>query len=119
MTVVYQYPRCSTCRKALKWLESNGISVKSVDIVKDTPDASTLQRAIERSELPLRRFFNTSGKVYREGNYKDKVGDMSVQDAATALSENGMLIRRPLVIHDDFVLVGFKEDAWAEAFGTA
>lgn len=119
MTVVYQYPRCSTCRKALQWLEANDISVKSVDIVKDTPDAKTLQRAIERSELPLRRFFNTSGKVYREGNFKDKVGDMSIQDAATALSANGMLIRRPLVMHDDFVLVGFREDDWAEAFGTA
>lgn len=119
MTVVYQYPRCSTCRKALKWLEANNLSVDILDIVEEAPDAATLQAAIERSKLPHRRFFNTSGKVYREGNYKDIVGDMSTQEAANALSSNGMLIRRPLVIADTFVLVGFREDDWAKAFGIA
>lgn len=119
MTVVYQYPRCSTCKKALTWLKENNISADVIDIVKETPNAATLAAAIEQSDLPIRRFFNTSGKVYREGNYKDKVGDMSIQDAANALSSNGMLIKRPLVIDDGFVLVGFREDDWATAFGTA
>lgn len=119
MTVVYQYPRCNTCKKALKWLEANNISVDTRHIVDETPDEKTITAAIKRSGLPLRRFFNTSGQVYREGGYKDKVGDMSDEDAAKELAANGMLIKRPLVIHDDFVLVGFRENDWAEAFGVS
>lgn len=116
MTVVYQYPKCSTCRKAVKWLEANNHTVDLRHIVEETPSADELRAAMERSDLPIRRFFNTSGKAYREGNYKEKVGDMSTADAAEALAANGMLIKRPLVIAPNFVLVGFKEDAWAEAF---
>lgn len=116
MTVVYQYPQCSTCRKALKWLDGHGISVELRHIVDQSPDAATLQDAIERSSLPVRRFFNTSGKVYREGNYKEKVATMDAAEAAQALAANGMLIKRPLVIGENFVLVGFKEDVWGEAF---
>lgn len=116
MTVVYQYPQCSTCRKALKWLEAHDISVDRRHIVEQTPDTATLQEAIERSGLPVRRFFNTSGKVYREGNYKEKVASMDAREAAQTLAQQGMLIKRPLVIAKDFVLVGFKEDAWRDAF---
>lgn len=116
MTIVYQYPTCSTCRKAVKWLKENNHDVELRHIVENTPTADELQEAMERSDLPIRRFFNTSGKAYREGNYKEKVGDMSSADAAKTLASNGMLIKRPLVIAPNFVLVGFKEDVWAEAF---
>lgn len=116
MTDVYHYVRCSTCKRALKWLNDEGIAHTPRCIVEDTPSAETLKSAIERSGLPLRRFFNTSGQAYREGGYRDKVAKMSIEDAANALAANGMLIKRPLVISDELVLVGFKEDAWAHAF---
>lgn len=116
MTVVYQYPSCSTCKKALQWLKAEDITVDVRHIVDETPDASTIKNAIERSGLPLRRFFNTSGKAYREGNYKEQVPHMSNPEAAEILSQNGMLIKRPLVIDKNFVLVGFNEQAWADAF---
>jgi len=116
MTVVYQYPPCSTCKKALKWLDAHNIDVEVRHIVDEAPDAATIKNAIERSGLPLRRFFNTSGQAYREGNYKEQVPHMSNPEAAEILSQNGMLIKRPLVVDKNFVLVGFKEDEWAEAF---
>lgn len=116
MVDVYHYAKCSTCKRALKWLDAEGIAYTARPIVEDTPSAEQLKAAIERSGLPLRRFFNTSGQAYREGGYRDNVGDMTVDDAAEALAANGMLIKRPLVISDTLVLVGFKEDAWAHAF---
>jgi arsenate reductase len=112
---VYQYPKCSTCRKALKWLEAHGIAYESVDIVAAPPSRAALGRALKHSGLPLRAFFNTSGESYRLGGYKDKLPGLSEADALRDLSADGKLIKRPLLIGDDLVLVGFDETAWAGA----
>jgi len=112
---VYQYPKCSTCRKALKWLDQQGIAYKSVDIVASPPSRAALGRALKQSGLGLRAFFNTSGESYRLGGYKDKLPALSEADALRDLSADGKLIKRPLLIADDKVLVGFNEQAWADA----
>ena len=116
MLTVYAYARCSTCRKAAKWLEAQGLTADTRDIVTQPPDAATLAAAIRRSGLPHKRFFNTSGQSYRGGGWKDKVADLSVEQAAEALAADGKLIKRPLVLADDgAVLVGFRPDAWEAA----
>lgn len=112
---VYQYPKCSTCRKALKWLDANGIEYKAVDIVSAPPSRTALARALKQSGRELKAFFNTSGESYRLGGYKDKLPGMSEGDAVRDLSADGKLIKRPLLIRDDLVLVGFDEKAWASA----
>lgn len=112
---VYQYPKCSTCRTALKWLESQGIAVTAVDIVQRPPSASTLARLHRRSGLALTRFFNTSGESYRGGHFKEKLKTMSDADAYAALAADGKLIKRPLVDAGDTVLVGFAPAAWGRA----
>ncbi len=116
MLTVYAYGRCSTCRKAAKWLDAHGVAATTHDIVTDPPDAATLAAAIERSGLPLKRFFNTAGQSYRAGGWKDKVGGLDVSQAAAALAADGKLIKRPLVLADDGgVLVGFKPAEWEAA----
>ena len=110
--LVYQYPKCSTCRKALKWLEMKDMDFKPVHIVEETPDAATLLDIIRRSGLPVKRFFNSSGKRYRELGLKDRVGTMSAEEAAELLAGDGMLIKRPLLVKGDTVLVGFREAQW-------
>lgn len=119
MITVFQYPGCSTCKKALKWLDAQGTPYKSVHIVESPPSKTRLGKLIKRSGLPTKKFFNTSGKAYREGGWSKKVGDLSVAEAAAELAKNGMLIKRPLVDGGEGgpVLVGFKEDAWADALG--
>lgn len=112
MATVYSYNRCSTCRKALAWLSDNGVQVDVIDLKEAPPSASTLEALITRSGLPLKRFFNTSGKSYRGGGWKDKVGDLTVAQAAQALAADGMLIKRPLLVTDTAVLVGFKQADW-------
>jgi arsenate reductase len=112
---VYQYPKCSTCRKALKWLDEHGIAYKSVDIVSAPPSGAALKRALKQSGRELRAFFNTSGESYRAGGYKDKLAGMSEADALRELSADGKLIKRPLLIGYDMVLVGFDEKAWSSA----
>ncbi len=109
---VYQYPPCSTCRKAVKWLETRGLEFESLHIVEETPDAGTLLDIMKQSGLPPRSFFNTSGKRYRELGLKDRVGTMSAEEAAEILAGDGMLIKRPLYIKDKVVLVGFREAQW-------
>ena len=106
MVKIYCYSRCSTCKKALKWLEDNGIEYSSIDIKEDHPD--------EKSGLPLRRFFNTSGKLYREMELSKKLSDMSEDEMFRLLASDGMLVKRPLLIKDDKVLVGFNEKDWSE-----
>ncbi|MFK7989934.1 MAG: arsenate reductase family protein [Sandaracinaceae bacterium] len=113
---VFHYPKCSTCRKALKWLDAQGIEVDAVDIVDKPPSKTALKRYHKTSGLPVRRFFNTSGQSYRNGGFKAKLETMSDAEKFEALAADGKLIKRPLVVGDDFVLVGFKEDAYAEAF---
>jgi arsenate reductase len=112
---VYHYASCSTCRKALKWLAENKISYQPVAIVDKPPSKSELGSAIKRSGLPLRSFFNTSGESYRNGGFKDRLPTMSESEAIAALAADGKLIKRPLLIGDDQVLVGFAEQVWSKA----
>ena len=114
MIKVYCYSRCSTCKKALKWLEENGIEHNVIDIKEDHPDKSTLYSYYEMSGLPLKRFFNTSGMLYREMGLAKKLQDMSEDDQLAILATDGMLVKRPLLIGDGFVLTGFKEAEWEE-----
>ena len=114
MVKIYCYSRCSTCKKALKWLEDNGIEYSSIDIKEDHPDETTLRQLHKKSGLPLRRFFNTSGKLYREMELSKKLSDMSVDEMFRLLASDGMLVKRPLLIKDDKVLVGFNEKDWSE-----
>jgi arsenate reductase len=114
MIKVYCYSKCSTCRKALKWLEENGIEHNVIDIKTDHPDESTLRMYYEKSGLPLKRFFNTSGMQYREMGLSKKLPDMSEDEQLALLSSDGMLVKRPLVVGDSFILTGFKEAEWAE-----
>lgn len=105
-----EYPKCSTCRKAKKWLDEHGIDYTDRHIVEDNPTAEELAAWQERSGLPVRRFFNTSGMRYRELGIKAKLdAGMSDEDAFALLATDGMLVKRPLVIADDAVLVGFRE----------
>lgn len=110
-----QYPKCSTCRKAKAWLDDRGIDYVDRHIVEDNPTADELRTWNEMSGLPLRRFFNTSGMLYRDMQLKDKLPDMSVDEQLDLLASNGMLVKRPLVILDDTVLVGFREKEWEAA----
>lgn len=111
---VYCYARCSTCKKALAWLDDNGISYELVDIKNDNPGLEELKAAYEISGLPLKRFFNTSGNLYKELKLKDKLPEMSEEEQLALLATDGMLVKRPLVIGDGFVLTGFKEAEWKE-----
>lgn len=110
-----QYPKCSTCRKAKKWLDEHEVAYVDRHIVEDNPSAEELARWCATSGLPARRFFNTSGKLYRELGIKDRLAEGMTDDQIFALlATEGMLVKRPLVIGDGFVLVGFKEAEWEE-----
>jgi arsenate reductase len=114
MIKVYCYSKCSTCKRALKWLEENGIEHEVIDIKADHPDESTLRMYYEKSGLPLKRFFNTSGMQYREMGLSKKLPDMSEDEQLALLSSDGMLVKRPLVVGDGFIMTGFKEVEWTE-----
>lgn len=109
-----QYPKCSTCQKAAKWLKENNITVNSRDIAKDNPTKAELSEWIAKSKLPIAKFFNTSGNVYKENNLKEKVKTASEDELLDILASNGMVVKRPIIIADTLVLVGFKEEEWAE-----
>jgi len=111
---VFQYPNCSTCRKALKWLDARGLEYETVHLVEDTPTATALHDLWSRSGLPVRKFFNTSGKIYRSQDFKTRLQTMSDEAAFEALSSEGMLIKRPILDAGEHVLVGFKEAEWAD-----
>lgn len=111
------YPRCSTCRKATRWLDDHGIAYTYRNIVEERPGAGELAAWHEASGLPIRRFFNTSGQLYRSLGLKDRLAEMDDQACYELLSTNGMLVKRPLLVGDDFVLVGFREKEWEEALG--
>ena len=112
MLKVYCYNRCTTCRKALKWLEDHGIAHTVVDIKTEHPDEAALRAYYRQSGLPLKRFFNTSGIPYRELGLSKKLPDMSEDEQLRLLASDGMLVKRPLVVGDGFVLTGFKEAEW-------
>ena len=108
-----EYPKCTTCRRAKAWLDEHGIAYTDRHIVEDNPTAAELAAWHGRSGLPIRRFFNTSGMLYRERGIKALLdAGMGDADAYELLSENGMLVKRPLVVGEDFVLVGFKAAEW-------
>ncbi len=109
-----EYPPCSTCKKAKKWLDDHGVSYEARHIKEQNPTASELKEGYEKSGLELKKFFNTSGMKYKELGLKDKLPNMSDEEKLELLGTDGMLVKRPLVIGDDFVLVGFKEKEWEE-----
>ena len=112
MSVIYQYPKCNTCKKALKWLESKDLTLDVKDITTETPTEEELIKIINKSGLEVKKFFNTSGRLYRERKLKDIVATLSVEEAAKILAAEGMLIKRPLLVSDQEVLLGFKEDKY-------
>ena len=107
-----EYPKCSTCKKAGKWLQEHGVGYDDRHIVEQNPTAEELKEWHEKSGLPLKRFFNTSGLLYKGMGLKEKLPTMSEEEQIQLLSEYGMLVKRPLVIGEDFVLVGFKPEEW-------
>mgnify|MGYP002513731959 CR=1 FL=1 len=109
-----QYPRCTTCQKAKKWLDENGISYEDRHIKEENPTYEELKVWYEKSGLPLKKFFNTSGQIYRQMELSKKLPDMSEEAQLDLLATDGMLVKRPLVVGEDFVLTGFKEADWAE-----
>src|SRR3978361_1197504 len=109
--VVYQYPQCSTCRKALKWLAARGIAFESIDIVQNPPSKAELRQALKGAAIPLRKLFNTSGVSDREGRLGGRLVTMTEADAIDALAKDGKLIKRPIVLGKGVALVGFDEVA--------
>ena len=108
------YPKCSTCIKAKKYLEDNNITFNTRDIVLDTPNVKELIEIIKKSNKDIRKFFNTSGMKYRELGLKDKLNSMNEEEMINLLASDGMLIKRPLLVCGDKVLIGFKEKEWSE-----
>lgn len=108
------YPKCSTCRKAKNWLDEHNIEYESRHIIEDNPTAEELRKWWEMSDLPLKRFFNTSGMKYRELKLKDKIPEMSEDEQFECLASDGMLVKRPVLVGDNVVLVGFKVKEWEE-----
>ena len=113
MLFVY-YPRCSTCQKAKKWLDENNLKYTERHIVEDNPTYEDLKDWYSRSGLPLKKFFNTSGLLYKDMKLKDKLPAMSEDEQLKLLATNGMLVKRPVLVNGDTVLLGFKEAEWAE-----
>lgn len=112
--LVLVYRKCSTCLKALKWLEDNGVTFEERPIVEQNPTYEELKTWHEKSGLPLKKFFNTSGLLYKDLGLKDKLPQMSEDEQLRLLATNGMLVKRPLVVGEDFVLTGFREKEWEE-----
>lgn len=108
------YPKCSTCQKAKKWLDDRKIDYSLRDIKLENPSYEELDQWHRRSGLPLKKFFNTSGLIYKSMNLKDKLSAVSEDEMLKLLATDGMLVKRPLLIGKDFVLIGFREDDWAE-----
>ena len=116
-TLFLEDPKCSTCQKAKKWLDAHDVAYTDRHIVEDNPTAEELRAWHERSGLPLKRFFNTSGMLYREMELSKKLPEMSEDEQYALLATNGMLVKRPLLVTADTVVPGFKEAAWEEALG--
>lgn len=115
MYLFIHYPKCSTCQKAKKWLEAQGVAFEARHIVEENPTAEELSKWIAASGQPVKKFFNTSGMKYKELGLKDKLPSMTDEEQIALLATDGMLVKRPLVIGNGVVLAGFKEDKWAEA----
>ncbi len=111
--MLYHYPKCSTCRKAIKFLDQNNISYKKIDIVENPPTKTELKKMLSHLDGQTKRLFNTSGELYREMGLKDKVAAMKDGEAIELLAQHGKLIKRPFLLGKDSGAVGFKEDEWA------
>ena len=112
--LVLVYRKCSTCIKALKWLEANHVEFEERPIVEENPTYDELKEWYEKSGLPLKKFFNTSGVLYKEMKLKDKLPQMTEEEQLNLLATDGKLVKRPLVVGDGFVMTGFKESDWAD-----
>jgi arsenate reductase (glutaredoxin) len=112
---IYQYPNCSTCKKALAWLKANHVAATSIDIVESPPSRAVLERVQKLAGVQVKKLFNLAGGSYRDGDFKTKLPAMTDAQAFAALAKDGKLIKRPLVVGDDVALVGFDETAWREA----
>ena len=112
MTKVYCYSKCSTCKKALKWLDDRGVAYELIDIKENNPSEAELREYHAKSGLPLKRFFNTSGMIYRDMELSKKLPSMSDDEQFALLASDGMLVKRPLLVKDETVLTGFREKEW-------
>ena len=112
--LVLVYRKCSTCQKALKWLEDNQVNFDERPIKEENPSYDELKEWYQKSGLPLKKFFNTSGLLYKELKLKDKLPDMSEDEQLELLATDGMLVKRPIIVSDDVVLTGFKVKEWEE-----
>lgn len=110
--IFIQYPKCSTCQKAKKWLDERNITYTDRHIVENNPSYDELKQWYERSGIPLKKFFNTSGMLYKEMQLKNKLPAMSEEEQLKLLATNGMLVKRPLIVDGDMVLAGFREAEW-------
>ncbi len=115
---VYQYPNCSTCKRALKWLAAQGVAFTSVNIVEQPPTKATIERAAKLAAVPIKKLFNVAGESYRAGGFKAKLATMTDVQAFAALAADGKLIKRPLAIGDGVALIGFDEAAWSAALAS-
>jgi arsenate reductase len=118
MYLFLEYPKCSTCQKAKKWLEEHKIEYTDRHIVENNPKADELKNWIEQSGMPIKKFFNTSGLMYKSMGLKDKLSEMTYDEQLSLLSSNGMLVKRPLIIGENTILVGFKEIEWSKLSST-
>lgn len=114
MILLIEYPKCSTCQKAKRWLEEHGVAFETRHIVEQNPTAEELKGWLKTSGLPLKRFFNTSGRLYQSMGLKEKLPGMTEEEQLALLGGDGMLVKRPLVIGPDFVLVGFRSQEWEQ-----
>ena len=112
--VFFCYPKCSTCQKAKKWLQENSVEFTERDIVKDNPTEAELKKFLKKSKKELKKFFNTSGILYREMELKDKLPTMTEEEMLKLLATDGKLVKRPMIVTKDVVLNGFKEEEWKE-----
>lgn len=110
---LYHYPKCSTCIKARKWLEFNNIQYQPIDLSMSPPNLTILREINQKSHKPLKKLFNTSGQSYRNGEFKDKLAKMSEDDQFKALADDGMLVKRPILLGDNQSFIGFKVDEWS------
>lgn len=117
MLKFYWYPKCSTCKKAKAWLDEKSIDYQLIDMIQTPPSQTLLETWMKASPLPIRRFFNTSGVKYREQGLKEVVEHFSIEEAAERLSKDGMLIKRPILVKGDQVVLGFKEKDYQQFLG--
>lgn len=114
MLIFIEYPKCTTCKRAKAWLDEAGIEYTDRNIKDENPTIDELREWYAKSKLPLKRFFNTSGMLYKQMSLKDKLTQMSEEEQLELLSTDGMLVKRPIIINDDTILVGFRQDEWEQ-----